>query len=160
MKGNMMKSKIKICFVSSSGGHWEELLCLKELAEKYESFFVTEQGGQVKDSMLKNVYILPQINRNEKNFTFHFIRIFIEANKILKMEKPDLVISTGALISFPFCLLVKLGGGKVIYIESFARIRDSSMTGKLVYRFADLFIVQWKTMLKVYPKAKYVGGIF
>lgn len=155
-----MKSKIKICFVSSSGGHWEELLCLKELAEKYESFFVTEQGGQVQDARIKNVYALPQINRHEKNFAIHFIRIFFEANKIIKKEKPDIVISTGALIAFPFCILVKLRGGRVIYIESFARVRNSSVTGKLVYRFSDLFLVQWKAMLKVYPKAKYVGGIF
>ena len=155
-----MKSKNKICFVSSSGGHWEELLCLKELAEKYESFYVTEQGGQAQDSTLQNIYTLAQINRHEKAFAIHFIRLFFEANKILEKEKPNVVISTGALIAFPFCILVKLRGGRVIYIESFARIRNSSMTGKLVYRFADLFLVQWKSMLKVYPKAKYVGGIF
>lgn len=155
-----MKSGIKICFASSSGGHWEELLCLKELAEKYESFFITEQGGQAQDSALKNVYVLPQINRHENNFTIHFIQLFFEANKIINKEKPNIVISTGALVAFPFCILVKLRGGKVIYIESFARVENSSMTGKLVYRFADLFLVQWKSMLKVYPKAKYVGGIF
>ena len=55
---------------------------------------------------------------------------------------------------------MKLRGGKVIYIESFARVHDASLTGKLVYRFADLFIVQWETMIDVYPRAKYVGGIF
>ncbi|WP_191976308.1 hypothetical protein [Limosilactobacillus reuteri] len=49
---------------------------------------------------------------------------------------------------------------KVIYIESFARITTPSLTGKILYHFADLFIVQWKELLKVYPKAKYFGGIF
>lgn len=155
-----IKSKNKICFVSSSGGHWEELLCLKELAEEYESFFVTEQGGQVQDSTFENIYALPQINRHEKNFIIHMVQLFFRAKKILKKEKPNIVISTGALVSFPFCVLMKLSGGKVIYIESFARVENPSLTGKLVYRFADLFLVQWETMLKVYPKAKYVGGIF
>lgn len=155
-----MKLKNKICLVSSSGGHWEELMCLKPISEKYDSFFVTEQGGQAVESKLSNIYMLPQINRHEKKFAIHFIRLFFEANRILKKEKPNVVISTGALLAFPFCILVKLRGGKVIYIESFARIKDSSMTGRIVYKFADLFLVQWESMLKVYPKAKYVGGIF
>nr|WP_225349401.1 hypothetical protein [Limosilactobacillus reuteri] len=54
----------------------------------------------------------------------------------------------------------KLMKKKVIYIESFARITTPSLTGKILYHFADLFIVQWKELLKVYPKAKYFGGIF
>ena len=44
----------KACFIASSGGHWEELMCLKELADSYDTFFVTEEGGQAKDSNLEN----------------------------------------------------------------------------------------------------------
>lgn len=150
----------KICFVSSSGGHWEELMCLKPIADKNDSFFVTEQGGQAKVSQLNKIYVIPQINRCEKGFFIHFIDLFFKAKKIIKYEKPNIVISTGALVAFPFCLLVKLRGGKVIYIESFARVSDSSITGRLVYKFADLFLVQWDSLLEIYPKAKYVGGIF
>ena len=75
-------------------------------------------------------------------------------------EKPEVIITTGALIAFPFCLIGKLKKTKVIYIESFARVNNKSLTGKLVYPFADLFIVQWESMLELYPKAKYTGGIF
>lgn len=151
---------LKICFVSSSGGHWEELMCLKSIANEYNSFFVTEQGGQIEDSEISNIYVMPQINRNEKRFVLHFIKMFWNAHRILKKEKPDVVITTGALISFPFCALTKVFGKKIVYIESFARIHNKSLTGKLVYPFADLFLVQWESMLKCYPKGKYVGGIF
>ncbi len=151
---------MKIGFLSSSGGHWEELMCLQGIFEEYDSFFVTEEGGQAADCNLENVYTLPQINRKEKGFLFHFIKLFSSAGKLLKKEKPDIVVTTGALIAFPFCLIAKLRGSKVVYIESFARVNDASLTGKLVYPFADLFLVQWESMLKVYPKAKYVGGIF
>ena len=75
-------------------------------------------------------------------------------------EKPDFVVTTGALISFPFCVYAKLMGAKVIYIETFARVKDRSLTGRLVYPIADLFLVQWESLLQFYPKAKYVGGIF
>ena len=74
--------------------------------------------------------------------------------------KPDIVISTGALATVPICLISKMFNKKIIYIESFARIYDPSLTGKIMYRFADVFIIQWKELKKFYPKAKYFGGIF
>ena len=151
---------MKLCFVSSSGGHWEELMCLKPLAEEHDSCFVTEEGGQSQDSNLPGIYTYPQINRKEKGFLSKFFKLFSFASKTLRKENPDVVITTGALVAFPFCLLAKLRGKKVVYIESFARVENKSLTGRLVYPFADLFLVQWESMLKCYPKAKYVGGIF
>lgn len=155
-----MDKKLKICFVSSSGGHWEELMCLKGISEKYDSFYVTEESGQLDDCKLANVYTVPQINRNEKGFLAHFIKLFLTASNIIKKERPDVVITTGALATFPFCLIAKLHRKKVVYIESFARVNNKSLTGRLVYPFADLFLIQWETLKELYPKAKYVGGIF
>ncbi|MCH3953606.1 MAG: UDP-N-acetylglucosamine transferase subunit ALG14 [Leuconostoc mesenteroides] len=34
------------------------------------------------------------------------------------------------------------------------------MTGKIVYHFADMFIVQWPEMKNIYPKALYLGSIY
>ncbi len=151
---------MKIGFVSSSGGHWEELMCLMTLGEKYDVFYVTEKGGQSDEAFVKPIYALNQINRHEKDFVFRFFKLFFQAKRILKFEQPDIIITTGALISFPFCLLAKMKGKKIVYIESFARIHDKSLTGRLVYPFADLFLVQWEEMVKVYPKAEFVGSIF
>lgn len=151
---------MKVCFIASSGGHWEELMCLKEIADEHETFYITEEGGQATDSNVQNIYVLPQINRNETHFLFHLVKLFYNAYIIIKKEKPGLIVTTGALLAFPFCLIAKLRGAKLIYIESFARVNNASLTGKLLYHFADLFLVQWKSILKVYPKAKYVGGIF
>lgn len=150
----------KVCLVASSGGHWEELMCLNDLAKKYDTFYVTEAGGQAEDSNLLHIYTFPQINRYEKGFAKHFIQLFGRARKVISLEKPDVIITTGALIAFPFCILGKLSGSKIVYIESFARVKDGSLTGRLIYPFADQFLVQWKPLLKIYPKAKYVGGIF
>lgn len=78
----------------------------------------------------------------------------------MQEEDPDIVISTGALSTVPACFIAKLKKKKLIYIESFAKTRSPSLTGRIVYRFADLFIVQWSPLLKFYPKAHYFGGIF
>ena len=156
----MERENKKICFVASSGGHLEELMCLKEIMEENDSFFVTEKSGQITEKSLNNAYIVRQINRHEKFFLWHFIKLFISAQEILKTEQPDVIITTGALVCFPFCLLAKIKGKKIIYIESFARVNEKSLTGKLMQPIADLFIVQWESMLKCYPNAKYTGGIF
>ncbi len=153
-------SKLRIAFVASSGGHWEELMCLRKIAEEHDSFYITESGGQAEELSNHTIYTVPQINRKQKGFLLSFIKLFTKAARILKSEKPDVVISTGALVSFPFCLIGKIRGAKIIYIESFARIYDKSLTGKLVYPFADLFVVQWESLLDCYPKAVYAGSIF
>ena len=121
---------------------------------------ITEECGDVKTPWNEDVYFVPQINRKEKGFMLHFVKLFFKVSKILKVEKPDYIISTGALATFPVCVIGKLRGVKIIYIESFARVDDASMTGKLMYPIADLFLVQWEEMLKIFPKAIYAGGIF
>ena len=135
-------------------------MCLRSIAEEHDTFYVTEEGGQARDSSLENIHLLPQINRRQKDFAWQFLKLMVSAAKLMLREKPDVVVTTGALISFPFCLCAKLTGAKVVYIETFARVNDRSLTGRLVYPLADLFLVQWESLLKFYPKAKYVGGIF
>ena len=58
------------------------------------------------------------------------------------------------------CCIGKLLGSKIIYIETMANIETKTVTGRIIYYFADLFIVQWESMLKLYPKAKYGGWLY
>lgn len=155
-----MKSKdVKICFASSSGGHLEQLLMLKPLMIKYKSFIVTEKSSYNLDIDIP-VYELLQVNRQERNFIFRMLINTIRSTKIFIKETPDVVVCTGVLACIPICLLAKAFRKKLVYIESFAKIYDGTLTGRLLYRFADRFYVQWKSMLDVYPNAVYVGGIY
>ena len=95
-------------------------------------------------------------NRNIVNL----IRNTWVAWQILRCEKPDLIISTGAAVAVPFFYLGKVMGAKLIYIEVFDRIDAPTLTGKLVYPITDRFIVQWEEMLRIYPKAICLGSIF
>ena len=79
---------------------------------------------------------------------------------ILIKERPTHIFTTGAGAVFPTCLIGKIIGVRIVYIESFAKINSKSMTGKLIYLFADRFYVQWEEMLKVYPKALYYGPVY
>lgn len=156
----MGNKKMKICFVASSGGHYEQLLMLEPLMNKYDSFIVTEKTKYKTPIQGKKMYYLFQVNRKEVSFLWKMIANIFNSFWILCVENPDVVVSTGVLATIPICLLAKLFGKKLVYIESFAKVTSGTETGKLLYRFADQFYVQWKSMLKVYPKAIYKGRIY
>ena len=151
---------MKICFTASSGGHLDEIKCLLPVAEEYESFLITEKSGDIKSECGDNIYYLRQTNRREAIFLFQCVKLLFQVAKILKKEKPDCIISTGALITYLVCIIAKLRKIKIIYIESFARVDKPSLTGRFMYPIADLFLVQWEEMKEVFPKAMYVGGVF
>lgn len=150
----------KVCFAASSGGHYEQLLMLKPLMEKYDSFVVTEKTRYNTAVEGQKMYYLHQVNRKEKLFPLWLLLNSFQALKIVLKEKPDVVVTIGVLAMIPLCLLVKLRGGKLIFIESFAKVTSPTETGKLLHRFADRFYVQWESMKAVYPDAIYEGAIY
>lgn len=151
---------MKVCYTASSGGHLEELFQLKELFHQDEDFILTEKSSHSVTDWFKKVYEVTQINRKEIMFVPKFVNLFFKSFWLLLKERPDIILSTGALATFPISLLGKIMGKRIIYIESFARVDNPSLTGKLMYKIADLFIVQWEDMLSVYPNAVYGGAIF
>ena len=155
-----MKKK-KICFAASSGGHLEQIMMLKPLMDKYpDSFIVTEKTPYAPNLKGERVIYIKQVNRREWQFPFLFLWDTVSAIKILVREKPDVIISTGVLAVVPLCVLGKLFGKKLIYIESFAKVTSATISGKLLYKYADRFYVQWKSMLDIFPEATYIGGIY
>lgn len=152
--------QLKIIFAASSGGHLEQLLMLKPLMEKYDSVFVTEKTEYNVGKTDVKTYYLSQINRKELLFLPKLIGNTFRSLRIIIKERPKVMITTGVLAIVPLALLMKLFGGKLIYLESFAKVTSKTLSGKLLYRFADQFYVQWEEMLKLYPKAIYKGGIY
>lgn len=156
-----MAKRNKICLISSSGGHFEQLLMLKKLSLNNDVFIVTEKTKYNKKDKKIN-YFVKQVNRKELLFIPKMIMIFFKSLYIFLKERPNVIISTGVLASIPMIYIGHLFKKKVIYIESFAKISSPTMTGKLVYKknLANQFYVQWEKMLDFYPNAIYKGGIY
>ena len=155
-----MSKKKTICFAASTGGHFEQLMMLRPLMEQYDSFVLTEKTRYATLKDTDRAYYLRQVNRKEKTWFFAMLANAFRSLWIFIKERPKAVICTGVLAMIPMCLLCKLFGGKLIYIESFAKVTSPTETGKLLYKFADKFYVQWESMLDIYPNATYVGGIY
>lgn len=149
---------MKICFVTSSGGHLTHLMQLESWWKNKDRFWVTFDKADSR-SILKDenkYWCYFPTNRNIKNL----IKNTFLAFKVLKRERPDVIISTGAAVAIPFFYLGKLFGAKTVYIEVYDRIDKPTITGKIVYPITDSFILQWEEQRTFYPKGELLGGLF
>lgn len=158
-----MKKK-KVMFISSTGGHLEELMRLAPMFEKYEYHIVTEKTKSNLNLTTKHPHKVSFLTYGTKEQPIIYpLKLLLNCFKSLIIYtkfKPKYIVTTGAHTAGPMCCLGKIFGSKIIYIETFANSKTKSVTGSLVYKFADLFIVQWEDMIKLYPKATYGGWIF
>lgn len=154
---------MKVLFISSTGGHLNELLQLKQLFKKYDSYIITEKTKSTKSLKYKynNVHYLVYGTKDHLfKFIFKFIFNIFKSFYLFLKIRPKVIITTGTHTAVPMCYIGKLFRRKIIYIETFANSETKTLTGKLVYPIADEFIVQWESMLKLYPKAKFGGWIY
>lgn len=107
--------------------------------------------------MLQNekVYFIADPKRNPKKL----LQNFNQSIKILRKENPDIIFSTGAAAAVPICYAAKLLGKKLIFVETIAAVNKPSLSGRVVYPIADLFVVQWKSLIKNYKRAVYGGSL-
>ena len=154
----------KVLFISSTGGHLSELMQLKSMFDKYDFHIITEKTKSnmyLKDKYPKRVnYLVYGTKSNMLVYPFKLLYNCFKSLILYLKIRPKVIITTGAHTAGPMCCIGKIFGSKIIYIETFANSETKSVTGKMVYKFADLFIVQWEDMLKLYPKAKYGGWIY
>lgn len=153
----------KVIFISSTGGHFNELLKLKPMFEKYDYHIITEKdktNEYLKQEYGEKILYLPYGTRSKIfSYIFKYIYLCIKTIYYYAKIRPQYIVTTGTHTAGPMCYLGKIFGSKIIYIETFANVSRKTATGRLVYPIADLFIVQWEEMLKIYPKAVLVEGI-
>lgn len=156
------KKQKKVLFICSVGGHLTQMLQLKSLFDKYDYLLVTEKTDVTIELKEKYNLLFFRYCNAQNFFKYFMVNILNAFNAIYTFIKfrPDVIVSTGANTSVPMCYLGRLFGKKVIFIESFAKNKGKTLSGKLVYPIATTFVVQWKSMLDYYPKAVYWGGIY
>ena len=147
---------VNICLVSSSGGHWEQLKKLNLLIEKYGGFYVTEKTPYVEDGP----YLMMQTDLKDGFMPLKMFVNAIHALVIWAKERPDVVVTTGTMVAYPFYLLAVLFKKKFIFIETFGRSSEPTVAGKLMQKHADLFFVQWESQKRFYDNAIYVGCLY
>jgi UDP-N-acetylglucosamine:LPS N-acetylglucosamine transferase len=145
---------MKICVVSSCGGHLTEVRALKPAFSGYEHFYVLNDLVALSDDMRARTYF---IKHSERDWLFAFN--LWEAWKILRQERPHLILSTGAGPAVPFAMVGKVLGVPNIFIETFTRVNKPSLTGRIMYYLADRFFYQWPALEEFFPAGSYGGPL-
>lgn len=145
---------IRICLIASHGGHLRELL--NATAEvKGDKYYVTQKAIHTAEILKteKHYFILdPHLSKWK-----YAVNLLQSLKHVLK-ERPELIIASGAGIVIPSILLSRfLFKSKIIFLEISANVTNPSRTGRFIYRFSDLFLIQWRTLQPYYPKAVYSG---
>jgi UDP-N-acetylglucosamine:LPS N-acetylglucosamine transferase len=148
---------MKICLVCSHGGHLTETLQLLPALVGHDYFIATYHSARdLELEQVARVYFTQNIGHSIWKMTLVLPWVL----RLLKNEVPDVVLSLGAEIAIPFFFLGKLLGIRTIYIESWCRVENLSLTGRLVYPIADEFWVQWPGLLAVVGrKASFHGAV-
>lgn len=131
---------------------------LAPVYEKYDYFYFTFSSSIASElQKTTRVRVIPNVIRRKP------ISIIVGALMsayFAILERPDVVITTGASVVVFFSIFTKLLGAKLIFLESMAKVEKPTLTARLLYPFADLFIVQWPNLLKFFPRAQFLGRLF
>lgn len=149
---------MNVLFVCNKGGHYSQMMELKPLMSKYDSFLVTEKtNAQVDFEGVAKTMSMENYNVSGHK-KMDFIKSLYKCMRIWLKIKPKYIISTGSAFAIPMFIIGKIMGSKLIYIESRARVYNRSRSGNLLSKFSDKLIVQWPEMKEVYgAKAEYYG---
>ena len=154
----------RVLFISSTGGHLNELMQLKPLFSKYNYHIITEKDKANKSLKLEyknRIDYLPYGTRSKMvTYLFKYLYVCLKTIYLYIKIRPKYIITTGTHTAVPMCYVGKIFRSKIIYIETIANVNKKTVAGKLIYPIADLFIVQWKEMLNIYPKAIFGGSIY
>ncbi len=161
------KENVKVLVILGDGGHTAEMIKLVELiGPKYEYSYLMVSDDHISENKIQfpgPVYRVDTPTEKDERRMIDFITraigpIFAELRILMKV-RPKVILSTGPSIAVPAAVWGRLLGMKVIHVETGSRVYSLSSTGKLMYRIANLFFVQWEPVLKDYPKAIYAGRL-
>jgi len=148
---------MKICLVASAGGHLSQLLKIAPPVETYDALVITTSEAVRRNlTRLGRVHVVGECNRQHG---LQVIKVFFLCLGILRRERPDVVLSTGAAAGCMCCFLGKLMGAKIVWVDSITNVDRLSLSGRMVRHIADLFLVQWPDLARKYRGTEYVGTI-
>jgi UDP-N-acetylglucosamine:LPS N-acetylglucosamine transferase len=144
---------VKVLAVASQGGHWEQMMLLRDMLERHDTWFATTDPALPARAGIERAFILPDCNRDRK---LDSMRCVIEAMRIVAKVRPDVVLSTGAAPGF-FCMMAgRMLGARVLWIDSVANAEQLSMCGKLSQKLAHRCLTQWEHLAR--PEGPHYAG--
>jgi len=153
-RGDDAGDVVKVCIVASCGGHLTEARALRPAFQHHPHFYVVNDRIALPGDMQGRTYFITHAERDWRVLTN-----FYEAWRILRRERPTIMLSTGAGPIVPFAIVGRALGIPVIFVETIAQETEPSVSGRIMYHLADRFFYQWKALARYYPDGVYGGPV-
>ncbi|KAJ2891398.1 metalloprotease [Coemansia aciculifera] len=173
-----------LCIVLGSGGHTAEmtrLLSGVDLDRYSRRLYIVGESDLISLDQIgvleskrdgeKEEYFVGRVPRSRRvgqpwlTTPMSVLRCFRQVAWLMYRHLPDAVLCNGPGNCVVVCVvatIIRVLGVKripIIYVESFARVKTLSLSGKIMYLLADRFIVQWPDLLRQYPRAEHVPNL-
>lgn len=148
---------MRVLLVCSSGGHLAQLYQLRPWWQRHDRSWVTFAGAQA-DSLLAGERVVAAHAPTTRNIP-NAVRNLRLAAGLLRSERPDVIVSDGAGVAFPFFVIARALGVRTVYLEVYDRITRPTLTGRLCYPLTDLFLLQWPEQAAAYPRGQLIGSL-
>jgi UDP-N-acetylglucosamine transferase subunit ALG13 len=142
----------RIHLAASLGGHLELLTAIGANLADRDLTWVTAAGHGA-DPLRTAGAEVRDVPRFSRARPLSALRNAFSSTLLALRERPRVVVTTGAGSIVAFCVASRLLGGKVVFIETMARVTSPSLSGRVLSRIAARVLVQWPEMARVYPGA-------
>ncbi|XP_055912132.1 UDP-N-acetylglucosamine transferase subunit ALG14 homolog [Eupeodes corollae] len=178
------KPKYPTYVVLGSGGHTAEMCeiikaLFDDLPQNPDCYFVVaktdttsrRQIEETLDTKIKPQFVeIPRSRQvNQSYFTSIFTTLWalLYSFYILQRDQPRMVLCNGPGTCVPICLVAALyrflhimhKDTKIVFVESFCRVKTLSLTGKILLPITDTFVVQWEPLARNRKNIKYFGQL-
>jgi hypothetical protein len=147
----------KLLLVCSGGGHLGQLLPLEPWWSNHDRVWVTFPGpAAARLDGDRVVFAHHPTTRNVANL----VRNLVLAWRVVRRERPDAVVSTGAGVALPFFVAAWILGVRRVFIEVYDRVDSRSLSARLCRPFSDLFLLQWESQRELYGSGTVIGALY
>ncbi len=149
---------MRLMLIASSGGHIFEMFCLKEFWQDKDHFWVSFDTSDAKYLLKDEKEVYWAAHPTVRNIP-NLLRNLMLAQKLLRKNRPDMILTTGSGVAAPFLWLAKPLGIPTVFVESITRITEISLTANMVRPFVTKMLVQWPELVDKYPGVEHHGRI-
>ena len=172
MSAGSGRGRQHLLIILGAGGHTRQMLRLVDLlGSDYDYCYVVSDNDRISETKIRipgPVYRIKQPREKRLGHTDGALTVLRRmpgamrtAWQILGDARPDVVIGAGPSLQIPLAIAAKARGVPHIFIETASKIEFLSFTARIVYRFRlyDRFYVQWESLARAYPHARYAGRL-
>ncbi len=159
-------SKAVLLAIYGDGGHRAEMTALIQALQQRSNHFslVTLGDGMLSLPVLEHVQCadIRSKHRRVRNLLMTLPLMLVLAFKVWQLSRRYAfvgAISTGPGLAVTPMLVCRLLGIKTVFIETYSRFHSRSMTGRILSRIAQRFLVQNQSLQALYPNAEYCGRL-